>query len=59
MSVTAFQTGQRFRFPSDDSVWYFMGMDYDNGIPIVWYSSFDGDTFKSKTGIHLSELIAV
>lgn len=58
LRAVAFQCGNRFKFPDDDTVYEFWYLDYQNGEPVVGYYDENGNG-KAKIGFHLSDLVRV
>lgn len=54
----AFQTGNRFKFPDDETVYEFWYIEYRNGEPVVRFYDENGNG-RAKVGFHLSDLVRV
>jgi hypothetical protein len=54
----AFQSGNRFKFPDDETVYEFWYIEYQNKEPVVRYYDENGNG-RARTGFHLSDLILV
>lgn len=57
MAIT-FRVNQSFKFPGDESIYYFVLIDFTTGDPVIFYTGDDGE-MKYKKGYFLSDLIKV
>jgi hypothetical protein len=54
-TAVAFQPGNRFRFPDDETEYEFWAIEYHDKVPCVTY--FDLDKKRKRKGFHLFDLI--
>ena len=56
MSVIAFWSGQKFKFPNDNTVYIFISIEFQEDGPVINYSD-DGEEEMQAHGFYLSDLI--
>ena len=52
--AVALQTGNKFKFPDDDKIYFFISISFTGGEPIVYYE--DNGIIRNKLGYYLSDL---
>jgi hypothetical protein len=53
--ATAFRSGQKFRFPGDSTIYSFISIRYEEGMPIILYADPD-EVEHEIEGLFLSDL---